>query len=107
MYPLQPSYSFLEMAPRSSAGIIPVLRVPRTTHRAAQQLPGTGFWLGTNSVSVRGQMPRDKQANELLLVKGFYEARQAHHRQTSFAGLTSSCKASAQAQKQEEKRGMG
>lgn len=52
-------------------------------------------------------MPRDKQANELLLVKGFYEARQAHHRQTSFAGLTSSCKASAQAQKQEEKRGMG
>lgn len=39
-------------------------------------------------------MPRDNRANELLLVKGFYEARQAHHRQTSFASLTSSCKAS-------------
>lgn len=52
-------------------------------------------------------MPRDNRANELLLVKGFYEARQAHHRQTSFASLTSSCKASAQTWKPGEKGGMG
>lgn len=37
---------------------------------------------------------RDRKANELLLVKGFYEARHAHPRQTSFTGLTSSCKTS-------------
>lgn len=52
-------------------------------------------------------MPRDNKANELLLVKGFYEARQAHHRQTSFAGLTSSYKASVQAWKLGEEGGMG
>lgn len=52
-------------------------------------------------------MPRDNRADELLLVKGFYEARQAHHRQTSFASLTSSFKASAQTWKPGEKGGMG